>query len=59
MPMKDPPYPGLSVRHDCIEPLGLTRKSPSLRNPSPSRTQHVQMRIESGCLTEALPYDHW
>ncbi|MFM2129602.1 MAG: hypothetical protein RL477_1148 [Pseudomonadota bacterium] len=24
MPMKTPPHPGLSVRHDCIEPLGLT-----------------------------------
>ena len=24
MPMKKPPHPGLSVRHDCIEPLGLT-----------------------------------
>ena len=24
MPMKSPPHPGLSVRHDCIEPLGLT-----------------------------------
>jgi antitoxin HigA-1 len=24
MPMKDPPHPGLSVRHDCIEPLGLS-----------------------------------
>ena len=24
MPMKDPPHPGLSVRHDCLEPLGLT-----------------------------------
>ena len=23
MPMKNPPYPGLSVRHDCLEPLGL------------------------------------
>lgn len=22
--MKKPPHPGLSVRHDCIEPLGLT-----------------------------------
>jgi addiction module HigA family antidote len=22
--MKSPPHPGLSVRHDCIEPLGLT-----------------------------------
>ena len=24
MPMKNPPHPGLSVRHDCIEVLGLT-----------------------------------
>ena len=24
MSMKSPPHPGLSVRHDCIEPLGLT-----------------------------------
>lgn len=24
MSMNNPPHPGLSVRHDCIEPLGLT-----------------------------------
>ncbi len=24
MPMKDPPHPGLSVRHDCLEPLGFS-----------------------------------
>ena len=24
MPMRNPPHPGLSVRHDCLEPLGLT-----------------------------------
>jgi addiction module HigA family antidote len=24
MPMKEPPHPGLSVRSDCLEPLGLT-----------------------------------
>jgi addiction module HigA family antidote len=23
MPMKHPPHPGSSVRHDCLEPLGL------------------------------------
>ena len=23
MPMKKPPHPGLSVRHGCLEPLGL------------------------------------
>lgn len=23
MPMKNPPHPGLSVRHDCLEPQGL------------------------------------
>ena len=22
--MRDPPHPGLSVRHDCLEPLNLT-----------------------------------
>ena len=22
--MKNPPHPGLSVRHDCVEPLGLS-----------------------------------
>ncbi len=24
MSMKSPPHPGLSVRHDCLEPLGLS-----------------------------------
>ena len=24
MPMKNPPHPGLSVKHDCLEPLALT-----------------------------------
>ena len=24
MPMRDPPHPGLSVRHDCLEPLSVT-----------------------------------
>jgi addiction module HigA family antidote len=24
MPMKNPPHPGLSLRHDCLEPLGLS-----------------------------------
>jgi len=24
MTMKDPPHPGLTVRHVCLEPLGLT-----------------------------------
>ena len=24
MPMKEPLHPGLSVRHGCLEPLGLT-----------------------------------
>ena len=23
MPMKNPPHPGLSLRHDCLEPLEL------------------------------------
>ncbi len=24
MTMKEPPHPGMSVRHDCLEPLGLS-----------------------------------
>ena len=24
MPMRNPPHPGQSVRHDCLEPLGLS-----------------------------------
>ena len=24
MPMKNPPHPGLSIRHDCLEPLELS-----------------------------------
>lgn len=24
MPMRNPPHPGLSVRVDCLEPLGMT-----------------------------------
>ena len=24
MPMKNPPHPGLHVRHDCLHPLGLS-----------------------------------
>ena len=24
MPMKSPPHPGLTIRHDCIEALGLS-----------------------------------
>jgi addiction module HigA family antidote len=24
MRMKNPPHPGLTVRHDCLEPLGLS-----------------------------------
>ena len=24
MPMKNPPHPGQSVRHDCLEPLGIS-----------------------------------
>ena len=24
MPMHNPPHPGSSVRHDCLEPLGLS-----------------------------------
>ena len=29
MPMKLPPHSGLSVRHDCLEPLGLSVTAPA------------------------------
>lgn len=38
MPMKSPPHPGLSVRHDCLEPLGL-RVSEAARKLGISRKQ--------------------
>jgi antitoxin HigA-1 len=38
MPMKNPPHPGLSVRHDCLEPLGLT-VSEAAKNLGVSRRQ--------------------
>ena len=28
MPKHDPPHPGLSVRYDCLEPLGLSVTKP-------------------------------
>ena len=31
MPMNNPPHPGLSVRHDCLEPLGLSVTEAALR----------------------------
>ena len=38
MPMKNPPHPGLSVRHDCLEPLGLSVTA-AARNLGVSRKQ--------------------
>ncbi len=38
MPMKNPPHPGLSVRHDCLEALGLN-VSEAARKLGISRTQ--------------------
>ena len=55
--MKNPPYPGLSLRYDCLEPLGLnvteaanklgvSRRQPDLVNGhsgiSPERDQSIQ-----------------
>ena len=31
IPMKNPPHPGLSVRHDCLEPLGLSVTEAALK----------------------------
>lgn len=38
MPMKNPPHPGLSIRHDCLEPLGLS-VTEAARNLGVSRKQ--------------------
>lgn len=38
MPMKNPPHPGHSVRHDCLEPLGLN-VTEAARRLSVSRKQ--------------------
>ena len=38
MAMKNPPHPGLSIRHDCLEPLGLT-VSDAARHLGVSRKQ--------------------
>ena len=38
MPLKNPPYPGLSGRHDCLEALGLN-VSESARKLGVSRKQ--------------------
>ncbi len=38
MPMKNPPHPGLSVRHDCLESLGLS-VTEAARNLGISRKQ--------------------
>ena len=29
MAMKNPPHPGLPVRHNCLEPLGLSLTAPT------------------------------
>ena len=38
MAMKNPPHPGLSVRHDCLDPLGL-RVPEAAKNLGVSRKQ--------------------
>lgn len=38
MPMKNPPHPGFSVRHDCIETLSLS-VTEAARRPGVSRKQ--------------------
>ena len=38
MAMKNPPHPGLSVRHDCLEPLGLS-VTEAARHPGVNRKQ--------------------
>jgi plasmid maintenance system antidote protein VapI len=37
MPMKKPPHPGLIVRHECLEPLGLTVTEAARVSVSPAK----------------------
>jgi addiction module HigA family antidote len=41
--MKRPPHPGLSVRHDCLEPLGLS-VTDAARRLGVSRKQLSELR---------------
>lgn len=40
MPMKNPPHPGLSVEHDCLEPLGLTVTAAAKLLDVPASVRH-------------------
>ena len=47
--MKNPPHPGLSVRHDCLEPFGLSvteaaRKLGASRKQLEQRTEELERR---------------
>ena len=50
--MKKPPHPGLSIRHDCLEPLGLS-VTEATKNLGVSRKQLFGMvNGHSGILPE-------
>ena len=44
MPMKNPPHPGLSVRYDCLEPLGLSVTEGLAEKLGVSRKQLIEPR---------------
>ena len=42
MAMKNPPHPGLSVKHDCLEPLGLSvTEAAKILNVSRAQLSHL------------------
>ena len=48
MPMKHPPHPGRIVRHECIEPLGLT-VTHELKGVGRNLQDHPAMTVKQLC----------
>ena len=60
MTMKNPPYPGLVVLQECIEPLGLTITRAGRRGISPEmavRLAKVFGCTEQGWIVQQAQYD--
>jgi hypothetical protein len=59
MPMHNPPHPGLTVRHDCLEPLGLTvTEGAKVLGVTRQALRACLKRSRSGCETPHHQVDH-
>ena len=58
MSMKMPPHPGLSVRHDCLEPLGLSVTEAAKRLGVSRKQLSAIVNGHAGISPEmAIPFD--